>query len=221
MKYSKYLLFLAFLVSNIAFSKVDKNSENKKKAVEIINHYSKAKFITADIKKIDEKSVLGTKTVSQGLIKYSSGKFYLLLQSEKKTEIFFKRRNLILVDYPDLDFDKEGVRKITHIKDQAPAFLKSLIDLFSNSKNFFDQFKIIDTSLKEDILTLDLKPKLKGLKDLNLELNIRDKTIQTIHFIDDIKTATTIEFSHVDLKTIIPKATFEFKSQKSDQEATQ
>lgn len=202
-------------------AKFDKNAENKKTAIEIIDRYGKAKFITADIEKTDEKIILDTKTISKGIIKYSAGKFYLLLQSDKKAELFFKGRHLTLVDYPDLDFDKDGARKITRIKDKTPAFLKSLIDLFSNSKVFFDQFKILDTSIQKNILILNLKPTRGSLKNFQLELNTKEKTIQAIHFTDDVKTVTTIQFNHLDLKTMIPKEIFEFKAKKSDQEVTQ
>lgn len=198
--------------------KTDRNSENKKMATDIIDRYGKSKFVTADIEKVDEKTTLGTKTINKGTIKYSSGKFYLVLQADKKTEIYYRSQRLTLVDYPDTDFDKKGVRKVTHIEKKTPAFLKSLVDLFSDSKNFFRQFKLISSSRKGDILTLDLKPSVSGLKDFKLELDSKAKDVQAIYFTDDVNTHTTVRFTKLDLKTVIPKSTFEFKAQKTDQE---
>lgn len=212
---------MLMLVSTVSFAKSDKNSENKKIATEIIDRYGKSKYVTADIEKIDEKTTLGTKTTNKGTIKYSSGKFYLSMQADKKTEIFYKGQHLTLVDYPDTDFDKNGVRKVTHIDNKAPAFLKSLVNLFSNSKNFFQQFKILSSIREGDVVTLELKPAIAELKEFKLELNSKSKNIKAIYFTDDVDTHTTVQFANLDLKTIIPKSTFEFKANKTDQEVTQ
>ena len=221
MKYYLYLTWLILLVSPASFAKTDKNSDNKKVATDIIDRYAKSKYVTADVEKVDEKATLGTKTANKGTIKYSAGKFYLALQADKKTEIFYKGQHLILVDYPDTDFDKNGVRKVTHIQNKAPAFLKSLVNLFSNSKTFFQQFKLISSNRVDQIVTLELKPSLASLKQFKLELDAKSKNVQAIYFTDDVNTRTTVHFFNIDLKTSIPKSTFEFKAQKTDQEATQ
>ncbi len=205
----------------VCSTKADINADNKKQAVTILKHYSASKFISATIEKTDEKLTLGTKNVNKGIIKYSLGKFFLQLQADKKTELFFKNGKLTLVDYPDQDFDKGGVRKITHITEKAPAFLKSLINLFSNSKDFFKQFKLTDSSHVGDEIILKLKPIAENLKDFELKLNTKSKTIEAIHFSDELSTVTTIKFSNVDFKSVIPKSDFEFKVLKTDQEVTQ
>ena len=202
------------------FAKTDKNSENKKIATQVIDRYGKSKNVTADIEKIDEKTTLGTKTTNKGTLKYSSGKFYLVLQSDKKTEIYYKAQHLTLVDYPDTDFDKNGVRKVTHVENNGPAFLKSLVNLFSNSKNFFKQFKILSSVRSGEIVTLELKPSVPSLKDFKLEIDSKLKNVKSISFTDDVNTRTTVLFTNLDLKTVIPKSTFEFKANKTDQEVT-
>lgn len=193
----------------------------KNQAMAIIDRFSKAKNISAHIEKVDEKPTLGSKTISTGSLKYAGGKFYLQLNADQKTELFFKNGKLTLVDYPDLELDKNGVRKVTHISDKTPAFLNSLINLFSNSKSFFKQFKIMDSSSENGVLTLNLKPSLSNLKKFKIELSTTNKTIDKIEFTDDVDTQTTIKLSDFDLEKSIPKATFEFKVLKSDQEVTQ
>ena len=214
-----YFLFIFFPLFVLA--KPEKTANPKKQAMVVMEHFSKAKNISAHIEKIDEKPTLGSKTTSAGMLKYSGGKFYLQLNADQKTELYFKDRRLTLVDYPDLELDKNGVRKVTHVLGKTPAFLNSLINLFSNSKSFFKQFKIIDTSLVNGLLTLDLKPSLPNLKKFKIELNTTNKTIDKIEFTDDVNTQTTIKLSEFDLEEIIPKETFEFKVLKSDQEVTQ
>lgn len=213
------MLLIATLL--VCSTKADINIDNKKQAVQILKHYSASKYISADIEKTDEKVTLGTKSINKGVIKYSSGKFFLQLQADKKTELYFKNGKLTLVDYPDQDFDKDGVRKITHITQKTPAFLKSLINLFSNSKDFFKQFKLTDSTHVGDEITLRLKPTTENLKDFELKLNVKSKTIESILFSDELSTVTSIKFSNADFKSIIPKAIFEFKVLKTDQEVTQ
>lgn len=211
------ILFLPFIV----MAKPEIKTSHKNQAVLIMERFSKAKNISAHIKKVDEKPTLGSKTSSSGELKYSAGKFYLQLNADQKTELYFKGGKLTLVDYPDLELDKNGVRKVTHVAGKTPAFLNSLIDLFSNSKTFFKQFKIINTSLDNGILSLNLKPAIPNLKKFKIEFSTVNKTIDKIEFTDDVDTQTTIQLSEFDLEKIIPKATFDFKVLKSDQEVTQ
>ena len=215
------IYFLIIFIPLFVIAKPEKEVSHKKQAVLIMERFSKAKNISAHIEKIDEKPTLGSKTTSAGVLKYSGGKFYLQLNAEQKTELYFKNEKLTLVDYPDLELDKNGVRKVTHVSGKTPAFLNSLINLFSNSKSFFKQFKILDTSLDNGLLTLNLKPSLPNLKKFKIELSTANKTIDKIEFTDDVDTQTTIKLSEFDLEKAIPKVTFDFKVLKSDQEVTQ
>lgn len=227
MKLATYLLIAIFAFASSVFGvtpktkDAEKNKENKKIAIETLQKYSGAKYISADLEKLDNKLTLGTKTTNKGLINYSQGKVYLKLESDKKTELFFKDNKIILVDYPDQDFDKNGPRKVTTISKEKPAFLQSLINLFSDSSKFFSEFKIKDSSLTGDQLVLNLAPSLKSLKDFKLTINTKEKVIDSVQFTDDVDTQTTITFKNLDLKKKLAKSTFEFKSLKTDQEMRQ
>jgi len=199
----------------------DKFKEHKKMAVETLQKYAAAPSISSDLEKIDNKLTLGTKTVNKGILNYSGGKLYLKLEADKKTEMFFKDNKITLVDYPDQDFDKNGARKVTTITKEKPAFIQSLINLFSNSSKFFNEFKIKDSSLKDNTLVLTLEPTIKALKNFILTINTKDKVINSVEFTDDVDTQTTINFKNLDLKKKLPKSTFEFKSLKTDQEMRQ
>jgi outer membrane lipoprotein-sorting protein len=197
------------------------NKEHKRLAIETLEKYASAKTISADLEKLDHKLTLGTKTTNKGTINYSAGKVYLKLESDKKTELFFKDNKITLVDYPDQDFDKSGPRKVTTITKDKPAFLQSLINLFSNSGKFFSEFKIKDSNLSGDQLVLNLEPTIKTLKNFVLTINTKAKTIDSVQFTDDVETQTTITFKNLQLNKKLPKGTFDFKSLKSDQEMHQ
>lgn len=199
----------------------EKNKEHKKLATETLQKYSNATYITADLEKVDNKLTLGTKTTNKGTINYSAGKIYLKLESDKKTELFFANNKIILVDYPDQDFDKNGPRKVTTITKDKPAFLQSLINLFSNSSKFFSEFKLKSSSQTGDQIILTLEPSIKALKSFILTINTKNKVIDSVEFTDDVDTQTTITFKNLDLKKKLPKSTFEFKSLKTDQEMRQ
>ncbi len=194
---------------------------NKKTAVSILDLYSSAKYITVGVEKSDEKLTLGTKTINKGIMKYSGGSFYLVLNSDKKTELFFKNQKLTLVDYPDTDFDKDGIRKVTIITKKTPAFLTGLINLFSDSKTFFNEFKIKGSEQSGDVLVLSLEPKMENLRNFKLHLDVKQKKIVSIVFVDDVDTMTSILFNDVNLKQKISKSTFEYKAQSSDQVVNQ
>ena len=222
----KILLIALLLFASCfnAFGKVkptSKEKAEKKAAVEILQKYANASNITVAIEKQDEKMALGTKTISEGTIKYSAGKIYLVLNSDKKTELYFKNGKLTLVDYPDVDFDKDGIRKVTVVAKKTPAFLKSLINLFSDPKIFFSEFTIVESSISGDSLTLVLKPKSEDLKEFKLILDNQQKTIESVSFVDDVSTKTSIRFKNLNLKRKISKSTFEYKPQASDQVVTQ
>ncbi len=219
----KILFISLFLISQYSLALGKTNSEvvQKKTALEILQKYANASHITVDVEKQDEKLTLGTKSSAKGFIKYSSGKIYLVLNSDKKTELYFKNGKLTLVDYPDEDFDKNGIRKVTVVTKKTPAFLKSLVDLFSNPKIFFNEFKITDSNLKNDVLILSLKPTVDDLKEFKLTLDTKNKTIESISFVDDVDTKTSIFFKDLNLKRKISKSTFEYKSKASDQVVTQ
>lgn len=243
MKITGFFAFISIAIASVTFAGVTKKAsspasfkavatkpsatatqqikEHKKLAIETLQKYSNSKYISADLEKLDHKLTLGTKTTFKGVIKYSSGKLYLKLESDKKTELFYKENKIILVDYPDQDFDKNGARKVTTITKDKPAFLQSLINLFSNSGRFFNEFKIVDSKLKDGHLTLTLQPSMKSLKNFILAINTKEKMIESIQFTDDVQTETTITFKNLDLKTKLSKATFEFKSLKTDQEMRQ
>ena len=216
--FATIVLFLSFAAAK---DSTGKQLENRKIASGILDKYSNAKFITVSVEKNDEKLTLGSKSSSEGVIKYASGKFYLSLNSDKKTELYFKDQKLTLVDYPDQDFDKDGIRKVTIISKNTPAFLQSLVHLFSDSKKFFNEFEIISADVSKDILTLNLKPKMNALKQFKIDLNVKTKTIVAIKFVDDVETQTTITFKKFDLKRKISKSAFEYKIQASDQVVTQ
>ena len=215
-----FALGLAF-GANTKTKASDKFKEHKKMAVETLQKYAAAPSISSDLEKIDNKLTLGTKTVNKGILNYSGGKLYLKLEADKKTEMFFKDNKITLVDYPDQDFDKNGARKVTTITKEKPAFIQSLINLFSNSSKFFNEFKIKDSSLKDNTLVLTLEPTIKALKNFILTINTKDKVINSVEFTDDVDTQTTINFKNLDLKKKLPKSTFEFKSLKTDQEMRQ
>jgi outer membrane lipoprotein-sorting protein len=183
-----------------------------------LSRYSKAKGITAEIIKTDEKVILGTKSQSKGQIKFQKNKIYISQEGEKKTEFYFVDKVLTLVEYPDADFDKNGARKVTTIKKSVPPLVSSLLNLFSNPKAFTKEFKTINEKSDGNILTVDLKPTLKNIKSLSLKINSKKNEIVDLEFTDDVDTKTTISFSNLKLNAKLSKKDFQFKKLDTDEE---
>lgn len=184
---------------------------------QVLGKYTKASSVEVSLKKTDEKNALGTKTSSEGLLKFSKNKIYILLNGDKKIEFYYKANKIWLVEYPDLDFDKNGKRKVTILTKSTPVLLKGLINLFSNQKKFLKEFKIVKESKDQDNLIVELKPTEKNLKSFSLVINTKERSINQVTFVDDVDTKTTLELSQLKLNRKMTAADFQFKSQKTDE----
>lgn len=184
---------------------------------QVLGKYTKASSVEVSLKKTDEKNALGTKTSSEGILKFSKNKIYILLNGDKKIEFYYKANKIWLVEYPDLDFDKNGKRKVTILTKSTPVLLKGLINLFSNQKKFLKEFKIVKESKDQDNLIVELKPTEKNLKSFSLVINVKERSINQVTFVDDVDTKTTLELSQLKLNRKMTAADFQFKSQKTDE----
>lgn len=202
------LIFLLVLMSQMVFAGTLQKTLEK---------YSKASSIEFDIKKIDEKIILGAKSESQGHLKYQKNKINIALKGEKKVEFYYSDKILTLVEYPDADFDPNGKRKVTILKKNTSPLIKSLINLFSNPKNFSKEFSVVTQAESEGVFTATLKSTQKNIKKFNIKINIQDLSLVEIWFVDDLDSKTTINFSNQQLNTKMNKADFQYQALKTDE----
>ena len=207
----KFILFFTFLFSQAALAK----DSTLQKA---LSRYAKATSIQTEIKKTDEKVILGTKSQAAGVLKFQKNKIFISQEGEKKVEFYYANKVLTLVEYPDADFDPKGPRKITTIKKAIPPMVTSLLNLFSNPKAFVKDFAILSEKTENQIYTAELKPNLKNLKNLRLKINTAKNEISELEFVDDVDTKTTISFSNVKLNSKLDKKVFQFTKLKTDEE---
>lgn len=185
-----------------------------------LDKLSKASSIQFDIKKIDEKIILGTKLETTGVLKYQKQKLYILQTGEKKIELFFSEALTYLVEYPDSDFNKNGNRKVSVFRKPALPLIK-ILNIFSNTRSFNKDFKVISKEENEGVLTLKFNSKFKNIKQLALKIKSNDLILQELNFVDDVETKTSIEFSNMKLNTPLDKGVFQFKALKSDEVITE
>ncbi len=192
-----------------------------KEFTKTLNKYASAESIQVGLKKTDEKSTLGTKTISEGTLKFAKDKIFILLNGDKKIEFFYKNKTIWLVEYPDLDFDKNGKRKVTILKKSKPVLISGLINLFSDQKQFLKEFKVLSEKKDGDKLTVEFKPAQKNLKSFTVVISQKDRLIKQVLFTDDVDTKTTLELSDLKLNKKMQAADFEFKKIKSDEVTNQ
>ena len=192
-----------------------------KEFTKTLNKYASAESIEVGLKETDEKSTLGTKSISEGTLKFAKSKIYILLNGDKKIEFFYKNKTIWLVEYPDLDFDKNGKRKVTVIKKSTPALISGLINLFSDQKQFLKEFKVLSEKKDGDKLTVEFKPTQKNLKSFTLVIAQKERLIQQVLFTDDVDTKTALDLSDLKLNKKVQAADFEFKKLKSDEVTNQ
>lgn len=182
-----------------------------------LDKHAKATSIQYDIKKIDEKIILQTKSESQGILKYQKSRIYISLNNDKKNEFFYSDKVLSLVEHPDADFDKSEKRKVTVLKKSIPPLVKSLLNLFSNPKNFAKEFPVVSEKTADGTSVIKLKSNQKNIKDLALKINSKDFSMMELSFVDDVDTKTSIEFNNLKLNTKMSKTDFQFKPSKTDE----
>ncbi|MEK6628529.1 MAG: outer membrane lipoprotein carrier protein LolA [Bdellovibrionota bacterium] len=182
-----------------------------------LEKYSKATSLKFDIKKVDEKVALGTKSESHGILKYQKNKMYILQNGDKKVEIFYLNKALTLVEYPDADFDETEKRKVTVIKNASSPLITSLLNLFSNPKEFNKQFSTISENVHNDVFTAELKPKLNNIKNLSLKINKKTLELIELSFIDDVDTKTTLHFENSKHNAKMLRSEFQYKQLKTDE----
>lgn len=183
----------------------------------VLEKYSKASSLQFDIKKTDEKVILGTKSVSQGLLKLQKNKIYILQNGDKKVEVFYLNKTLTLVEHPDADFGPDGKRKISVFKNAKSPLIKSLLSLFSDPANFKKQFSVTSEKLDDGTLTIEFSTKIENLKNLLIKVNVKDLELLELSFTDDVETRTTLQFENQKLNGKMSKSDFLYKPLKTDE----
>lgn len=218
-----FSLFFSFTVTADTAVKKSSATVSKKTTQDSIlqktlEKYAKASSLKSDIKKTDEKIVLGTTTESKGQLKLQNKKIHIILEGEKKVEFFYSNKTVVLVEYPDADFAKDGARKITTLKKSIPPFLDSLLSLFSNPKSFNKAFTLVSEMKDNDFVTVELKPEQKAIKSLTLKINLKNNQLTQVVFVDDVQTKTTIEMTDTVFNKKFEKTDFTFTKLKTDEE---
>lgn len=215
---------LIFSFASWADSSVKKTPTTTVKAVsavslqKVLEKYAKALTLQADIKKTDEKIILGTKTESKGKLKYAGKKIHITLEGEKKVEFLYANQTVTLVEYPDADFAPNGARKVTVLKKSIPPFLDSLLSLFSNPKGFNKAFAVVSEKKEKDTATVELKPEQKTIKSLTLKIDLKANVLTEVVFVDDVETKTTIEMTDTLFNKKFEKNEFTFIKLTTDEE---
>jgi outer membrane lipoprotein-sorting protein len=184
----------------------------------ILEKYAQASSLQADIKKTDEKIILGTRAESKGKLKYANKKIRITLEGEKKVEFLYANRTVTLVEYPDADFAPNSGRKVTVLKKSIPPFLDSLLNLFSNPKIFNKAFAVVSEKKDKETLTIELKPEQKTIKNLTLKIDLKTNVLTEVVFVDDVETKTTIEMTETAFNKKLDKNEFTFTKLKTDEE---
>lgn len=192
----------------------------------ILLKYAKASSIKSDIKKTDEKIILGSKSESQGIFKIQKDNIYILHTNDKKIEVFFMNKTLTLVEYPDSDFETlasaDGIkRKVTILKKSTPPLIKNLLSLFSSPKNFNKEFSLISQKSEGNIQTIELKSAQKNIKNLNLKIDKKNLNLLELSFVDDVDTKTTLQFNNLKLNALMNKSEFQYKQLTTDEVITE
>lgn len=219
-KYIFYFITISaaiFLFSLNTFAKSKSAKTHSPATLSILGKYSSATALQFSIEKTDEKKALGTKSSQLGQLIYSSGKINLVLNGDKKTEVIFNGKSLWLIEYPDVDFDPKGKRKITLLAEQQPVIAKQLVSVFSSPTVFAKSFSVVSEKIEGATLTAEYKSANTEIKNFKIDFNTKTKLIEKISFVDDVQTQTSIVFQKTQFLTSAPKGVFQFIRKKNDE----
>jgi outer membrane lipoprotein-sorting protein len=213
MKKTIFLIITTLSIFSVAAT------EKKSIFIQALNKYSNAAAVKSQFIKTDIKKTLGINKTSKGEMIYAKGKINISVTpvNEKKSEIIYDGKNLWIVEYPDLDFDPKGKRKVTEIKDHKPALAEQIVGLFKNPEQFLKTFKVSSDTSDGKMNKVKFESKDKAIQNFEIELNSYKLLINAIQFTDDVQTETRIEFTQTEFLKKAPKNIFEYKRKKDDE----
>ncbi len=198
-----------------AKTKVVQLTEQQKKVAQILKKYKAAEAVEIKVNKSENKKTLGTNQNTEGVIIFSKGKVNFLTEKPFKTEIIFNK-NIWIIEYPDLELDPKGRRKVTILKADKIIFLKKIAQIFSGSESTIKDFEI--DNFDEDKINMHLKmTKMENLKHAAVRLNLSKNEISQIKITDDIDTETIFDFNESLFLKKVPTEKLVFKKKKSDE----
>ncbi len=213
------LFFIFLLILSTSFGQNLSKSNDQKESItnKILVRYATATGVKAQFTKTDFKKTLGLKNTAKGTMLYADGKINIILSGEKKSEIIYNGASLWIIEYPDLDFNPKGHRKVTEINDHKPALAQQIVGLFQHPTQFFKNFKTISKKNSGKITTFRLESKDKAIQNFGVEFNTHKMLIKSIQFTDDVQTETRIEFVETKFLKTAPEGIFNYKRKKDDE----
>lgn len=157
---------------------------------------------------------------SEGEIKIKKGGFFKWqTNSPEKNTIILTPEAVWVIDAPMDEMDKTIVLKSKKPKkNQSPAVVTFLMGKGGLTKNY----KIVSTqTVSQDLEKYHLKAKLitEAVKELDVVIDKKNKTVSTVSFVDHIGNSTTLEFDKIEMDQKFNKTEFDFKPT-SDTEIT-
>lgn len=218
------MVFLSFFTNAQATPRLVKNTNDTKiiQAQKILKKYAQSKAFKMSVQKTDAKKTLGTSQVSKGTLIFSKNKFNLELASDRKTEIIYNGSKIWLIEYPDTDFDPSGKRKVTVLSSEQSILAKQFLNLFSDPKRLFTEFKVLEVITTDDKrTTIAFKSNQKSIKKFQVEFDDAKSLVSQVQFTDDVDTSTTLSFADTKFIKDTPKDIFKYKPLKTDEVANQ
>lgn len=218
------MAFLSFFTNAQATLKMTKKTNDTKitQAQKILKKYAQATAFKTAVQKTDAKKTLGTSQESKGTLYFSKNKFNLELASDRKTEIIYNGTKIWLIEYPDADFDPSGRRKVTVLSSEQSILARQFLNLFSDPKKLFTEFKVLDVTTSDDKkTTIAFKSNQKSIKKFQVEFDDAKSLVRQVQFTDDVDTSTTLVFADTKFIKDTPKDIFKYKPLKTDEVANQ
>jgi hypothetical protein len=215
---STVLTFTVCFMTCVGFAetaKVAKIDPNKSIAIKILKKYNAAGAVEMQTKKQVAKVTLGTTSDTEGVLLYSKNKIHFTAEKPVKSEIIYNK-NVWVIEYPDLELDESGARKVTEFNSNKVPFIKTIAELLATPEKFFTKDTVITE--KEGQLSIESdKIKNASLKKFVVVLNKKDQIISSILLTDDLNTNTIFNIQKTNFLKAAPKNKFSYKKIKTDE----
>jgi chaperone LolA len=178
----------------------------------VVQKYQSAQGTKSIIQRTIKITMLDQTKSSSGELSLSKGRLRMEINSPDETTVVYDKKLVWVVTPTPKELG--GKLQVLKIKtsdidkqNQAP------IALLLGDQNAWNLFKVKSQKKTGDLLNVVLTKKKKsdvGVQGIELEVNVKDSTIQSLAYSDELENQTKFDFSKTDFSAKLPNSLFTY-----------
>ena len=213
MKHLFFLLILSFSLSS--FAEKEKVDDDLKPLKDTLAKIQKAACVEFRLEKTIHSDVMGTDKVYKGHAYLAGALFRFETEAPEKTLVVYDGKILWVVQYPDPAFGGKIQVSRSRVKGKQKDQL-ILSQLLSEGK-LLDSFDVKKTAEEKKLFSYEGKPKDKSMNVQKVALQVKDKALRELDYVDDVGNKTALKMTSQKLLKNLDSKHFEYHPEKGAQ----